>query len=61
MICHRCNRAMFPCQDALVPAMICRCGRLVPITGARPIRRPSRRELLALDRAARRQAMRRET
>jgi len=59
MICKRCGNAMFPCQESLVPAMICRCGHIVPITGARPVRRPRRRDLLALDRVARRERMKR--
>ncbi|HUC74237.1 MAG TPA: hypothetical protein VMS04_03060 [Vicinamibacterales bacterium] len=51
---------MFPCQEALVPCLMCPgCGRLVPITGARPVR-ASRANERAILRAARRQKLRRE-
>ena len=60
MICNRCQGPMFPCQEALVPCLMCPgCGRLVPITGARPVR-ASRANERAILRAARRQKMRRE-
>lgn len=58
MICHRCGGMMIPTDEALVPAMGCvDCGRLVPRTGARPVR-ASRSDERALLRAERRQQMR---
>jgi hypothetical protein len=60
MRCNQCGSAMIPCTNALVPALSCLgCGRLVPVTRARPVR-ASRGAEKALLRAARRQAARRQ-
>lgn len=47
------------CTSSLVPAMACLgCGHVVPVTRARPVR-ASRADEKALERAARRERMKR--